>query len=110
MIGGESGAFFMLSVIGFACWGYCRYHHPAQFEDVRRAMRLVRHLMPRLLASAASVEEGTAPPIGIMGASAGGHLAGALLVHYQVQDADMPPPVQESEATHDYRDDVDLER
>lgn len=50
------------------------YHYPAEFEDVTRAMRLVRsraidwHLDPHR--------------IGIMGSSAGGHLASTSLTHF----------------------------
>jgi acetyl esterase/lipase len=50
------------------------YHYPAEFEDVTRAMRLVRsratdwHIDPHR--------------IGIMGSSAGGHLASTLLTHF----------------------------
>jgi acetyl esterase/lipase len=50
------------------------YHYPAEFEDVTRATRLVR----------ANAAEWHIDPhrIGIMGSSAGGHLASTLLTHF----------------------------
>ncbi len=50
------------------------YHYPAMFDDVSRAMRLVR--------SKAREWELDPNRIGIMGSSAGGHLASMLLTHF----------------------------
>ena len=54
--------------------GLSGYHYPAEFQDVTRAMRWVR----------AHADEYKIDPkrIGIMGSSAGGHLAATLLTHF----------------------------
>lgn len=51
-----------------------RYHHPAMLQDVSRALRLVR----------ARAGEWNVDPnrIGVMGSSAGGHLASTLITHF----------------------------
>lgn len=55
------------------------YRHPAMLEDAARAVRFVR---------AHAKEWGLDPKrIGIMGSSAGGHLAATLLVHFDDGDA-----------------------
>ena len=52
-----------------------RYHHPSPLDDARRAMRLIRERAARL---------GIDPKrVGVMGFSAGGHLASTLSNHYQ---------------------------
>lgn len=50
------------------------YHHPCMFQDVTRAMRMIR----------ASAAEWHIDPnrIGVIGSSAGGHLAATLLTHF----------------------------
>ncbi len=55
------------------------YHYPAEFQDVTRAMRWVR-------AHAADYKV-DAHRIGIMGSSAGGHLAATLLTHFDMGDS-----------------------
>lgn len=61
------------------------YRHPAMLYDAARAVRLVR--------SRAS-EWGVDPQrVGIMGSSAGGHLASTLLTHFDAGDASAPDPV-----------------
>jgi len=52
------------------------YHYPAEFQDVTRAMRWVR----------AHADDYKIDPqrIGIMGSSAGGHLAATLLTHFDL--------------------------
>jgi acetyl esterase/lipase len=52
-----------------------RYRHPAPLDDARRAMRLIRERAPRL---------GLDPQrVGVMGFSAGGHLASTLSTLYE---------------------------
>jgi acetyl esterase/lipase len=52
-----------------------RYHHPAMLDDARRAMRMIRSQAAQL---------GVNPnKIGVMGFSAGGHLASTLSTHFQ---------------------------
>ncbi len=52
-----------------------RYRHPAPLDDARRAMRLIRERAVKLGLDPARV--------GVMGFSAGGHLASTLSTHYQ---------------------------
>ncbi len=62
------------------------YRHPAMLEDAARAVRLVR---------ARAAEWGCDPQrIGIMGSSAGGHLAATLLTHFEDGRADAADPVE----------------
>jgi acetyl esterase/lipase len=52
-----------------------RYHHPAPLDDARKAMRTIR---------GRAAEFGIDPArVGVMGFSAGGHLAATLSTHYQ---------------------------
>ncbi len=52
-----------------------RYHYPAPLDDARQAMRTIR---------ARAAEYGIDPKrVGVMGFSAGGHLAATLSTHYQ---------------------------
>jgi acetyl esterase/lipase len=52
-----------------------RYRHPAPLDDARRAMRIIR---------SRAAEFGVDPKrVGVMGFSAGGHLASTLSTHYQ---------------------------
>lgn len=59
--------------------GSAGYRHPAMLNDAARALRLVR----------AKAEEWRidAKRVGIMGSSAGGHLASTLLTHFDAGDA-----------------------
>jgi acetyl esterase/lipase len=59
--------------------GSAGYRHPAMLNDAARALRLVR----------AKAEEWAIDPkrVGIMGSSAGGHLASTLLTHFDAGDA-----------------------
>jgi acetyl esterase/lipase len=62
------------------------YRHPAMWQDASRALRLVRH-------NAAAW--GLDPQrIGIMGSSAGGHLASTALTHFQAGDPAAADPVE----------------
>jgi acetyl esterase/lipase len=58
--------------------GSSGYHYPAEFQDAARALRWVR----------AHADEFKIDPkrIGIMGSSAGGHLAATLLTHFDAGD------------------------
>ncbi|MGA2685771.1 MAG: alpha/beta hydrolase [Verrucomicrobiota bacterium] len=69
------------------------YHYPAEFEDVTRAMRLVR----------ARAGEWKIDPhrIGIMGSSAGGHLASTLLTHFDSGNANSNDPIEQQSSRPD---------
>jgi acetyl esterase/lipase len=61
------------------------YRHPAMLQDAARAVRLVRSEAP---------DWGVNPhKVGIMGSSAGGHLASTLLTHFDAGDPAAPDPV-----------------
>lgn len=63
-----------------------RYHHPAPLQDVSRAMRTVR---------ARAAEWGIDPHrIGIMGFSAGGHLASTIATHFDAGDPAAADPIE----------------
>jgi acetyl esterase/lipase len=71
-----------------------RYHYPAMFDDVTRAMRYVR-------ANAASL--GLDPKhIGVMGFSAGGSLAAILSTHYDAGHADSTDPIEQASSRPDF--------
>jgi len=59
--------------------GSSAYHYPSEFEDVTRAVRWVR--------AKAAEWKIDAKRVGIMGSSAGGHLAATLLTHFDSGDA-----------------------
>ena len=62
-----------------------RYHYPAPFEDVTRAMRTVR---------AHAVEWGIDPTrVGVIGFSAGGHLAATIATHFDAGDPAAVDPI-----------------
>jgi len=69
------------------------YHYPAEFQDVTRAMRWVR----------AHAADYKIDPhrIGIMGSSAGGHLAATLLTHFDDGDANSGDPVERQSSRPD---------
>ncbi len=62
------------------------YHHPAMLQDAARAVRTVR----------ARAEEWKLDPkrIGIMGSSAGGHLASTLVTHFDAGKADAADAIE----------------
>jgi len=66
--------------------GSAGYRHPRMLEDVARAVRLVR----------AKAREWRVDPtrIGVMGSSAGGHLASTLLTHFDLGRPDSDDPVE----------------
>ena len=69
------------------------YHHPAMLQDAARAVRTVR----------ARAEEWKLDPkrIGIMGSSAGGHLASTLVTHFDAGKADAADPIERDSSRPD---------
>src|SRR5712671_6231637 len=66
--------------------GSSGYRHPRMLEDAARAVRLVR----------ANARQWKIDPkrVGIMGSSAGGHLASTLLTHFHKGNADSTDPIE----------------
>jgi len=63
-----------------------RYHHPCMMQDVQRAIRTVR---------ARGAEWGVdAKKIGVIGFSAGGHLASTAATHFDDGDANATDPIE----------------
>lgn len=62
------------------------YRHPVMLQDAARAIRTVR----------ARAQEWKIDPkrIGVMGSSAGGHLASTILTHYDAGNANGPDPIE----------------
>jgi acetyl esterase/lipase len=69
------------------------YKHPRMLEDAARAVRLVR--------SRAQEWKLDRHRIGIMGSSAGGHLASTLLTHFDSGNADATDPVERESSRPD---------
>jgi len=69
------------------------YRHPVMLEDASRAMRLVR----------ARAKEWKVDParVGIMGSSAGGHLASTLLTHFDRGNANATDPIEKQSSRPD---------
>jgi acetyl esterase/lipase len=69
------------------------YRHPAMLQDAARALRLVR----------ARSEAWRIDParVGIMGSSAGGHLASTLLTHFDAGDPNSADPVERESSRPD---------
>ena len=69
------------------------YHHPAMLQDAARALRTVR----------ARAGEWNVDPhrIGIMGSSAGGHLASTLLTHFDAGDANSADVIERQSSRPD---------
>ena len=71
-----------------------RYHHPIEIGDAQRAIRLVRsraaefHIQP--------------DRIGIMGFSAGGHLASSAATHFDNGNPDAPDPIDRAGSRPDF--------
>ncbi len=69
------------------------YHYPAEFQDVSRAMRWVRtHAKDYKIEPAR---------IGIMGSSAGGHLASTLLTHFDFGNTNADDPIERQSSRPD---------
>jgi acetyl esterase/lipase len=73
--------------------GSSGYRHPAMLQDAARAVRLVR----------ARAGEWQVDPkrIGIMGSSAGGHLASTLLTHFDAGKPDAADPIERQSSRPD---------
>ena len=71
-----------------------RYHHPAMLGDVSRAIRMVR----------TRAREWKLDParIGVLGFSAGGHLASTALTHFDDGKADAADPVDRASSRPDF--------
>jgi acetyl esterase/lipase len=69
------------------------YHHPAMLQDAARAVRTVR--------SRAAEWKVDARKIGIMGSSAGGHLASTLLTHFDLGKPDSDDPIEKESSRPD---------
>jgi acetyl esterase/lipase len=71
-----------------------RYHHPAPLQDAQRAMRLVR--------SQASAWKIDSKKVGILGFSAGGHLAATVSTHFDAGRAEAADPVERFSCRPDF--------
>lgn len=69
------------------------YHHPAMLQDAARAVRTVR--------ARADEWKLNAKRVGIMGSSAGGHLASTLLTHFDAGKADATDPIERQSSRPD---------
>jgi acetyl esterase/lipase len=69
------------------------YRHPAMLQDAARAVRLVR--------TRAGEWKVDPKRIGIMGSSAGGHLASTLLTHFDAGQADAADPIERQSSRPD---------
>jgi acetyl esterase/lipase len=70
------------------------YHHPAMIHDAQRAIRMVRANAPNWKIDPQR--------IGIMGSSAGGHLASTAIVHHDAGDAAAADPVDRQSSRPDF--------
>jgi acetyl esterase/lipase len=71
-----------------------RYRHPAPLQDVQRAMRYVRAHADDLQIDADRV--------GVMGFSAGGHLASTISTHFDNGDPDSSDPIERESCRPDF--------
>ncbi len=70
------------------------YRHPAMLDDVTRALRMVRDNAVKLKVDSAR--------IGVMGSSAGGHLASTLLTHFDAGNAAAADPIERQSSRPDF--------
>jgi acetyl esterase/lipase len=70
------------------------YQHPAPMTDAQRALRMVR--------SRAAELKLDPKRIGVMGFSAGGHLAGTLATHYDAGDQNAADPIEKASCRPDF--------
>jgi acetyl esterase/lipase len=73
--------------------GSAGYHHPAMLQDAARALRTVR--------ARAADWKLDRKRIGIMGSSAGGHLASTLLTHFDSGKPDAADPIEKESSRPD---------
>lgn len=71
-----------------------RYHYPAPFDDGTRAMRYVRSHAAELRIDASR--------IGILGFSAGGHLAATVSTHFDAGESDSTDPIERVSSRPDF--------
>jgi len=73
--------------------GHDGYRHPVMLQDAARGLRLVRAFAKR---------DGLDPArIGVIGSSAGGHLASTLVTHFDAGQADATDPVERESSRPD---------
>ncbi len=71
-----------------------RYHHPIELGDAQRALRIVR---------SRAAQYGYAPDrVGIMGFSAGGHLASTAGTHFDSGNPNAPDPIDRAGSRPDF--------
>jgi acetyl esterase/lipase len=69
------------------------YHHPVEFEDITRAVRMVRAFAKR---------DGLDPHrIGVIGSSAGGHLASTIATQFDAGKPDANDPIERESSRPD---------
>lgn len=69
------------------------YHHPAMLNDAARALRMVRFFAKR---------DGLDPArVGVMGSSAGGHLASTLVTHFDEGKPEAADPIERESSRPD---------
>jgi acetyl esterase/lipase len=73
--------------------GSAGYHHPAMLQDAARAVRTVR--------ARAGDWKLNPKRIGIIGSSAGGHLASTLLTHFEAGNPDAADPIERQSSRPD---------
>jgi acetyl esterase/lipase len=85
-----------LGIVGFVLkyrLGTHGYRHPRMLQDAARAMRLVR--------SRATEWNVDPQRVGVMGSSAGGHLASTLLTHFDEGRPQAPDPIERQSSRPD---------
>jgi len=71
-----------------------RYHHPVELDDAQRAIRMVR---------SRAKEFGVLPDkIGVMGFSAGGHLASTTATHFDLGNPQATDPIDRASSRPDF--------
>jgi acetyl esterase/lipase len=73
---------------------YSPYRHPIPLNDAKRAMRTVRYYVEDYGIDSTR--------IGVLGFSAGGHLASTLLTHYDVGNSESEDPIEQMKSRPDF--------